>query len=426
MEQVYKKTGILFKILPCMLIAMYVVMCLFGASVFAVDYKDATYDSSTRSIVYNSKSYPIGETFFNYDYYCIFLSPFLGGYVYLYASNSPFTLDLYGGTIYWFLSSDSRLVYGGASISSLESLVPWDQGYVGANSHTGAIDLASDDIKFIYSNFDLKNENDEVVISKTTERGTSTGDGSDNTGNTIGGGNTTGDGSSDESSDTSWLGNIGNWFSDLFNKIGNIPNAIGEVISTIFSPLFDFLGNLLDWLNPFSENFILVKLWNFLTDILSYINPFSDNFLGKKIVSLIGDLLISLFVPENNYFTDKIDGLKASLNDRIPYQQYLDDLESLKNVNSARSSEDISTYVSLNNYAISDKLVINMNKFIDFSIFNKYKSTWFVWVRVVVYLLLLLYNINEFTKTLRGVGVINSAGKGYEDGKHAIKGKHDM
>ena len=289
---------------------------------------------------------------------------------------------------------------------------------IGFSNRYGAWDIRRYDS---FCNFDIiDTSTGEVVYKNNLERGTSTGDGSDNTGNTIGGGNTTGDGSSDESSDTSWLGNIGNWFSDLFNKISNIPNAIGEVISTIFSPLFDFLGNLLDWLNPFSENFILVKLWNFLTDILSYINPFSDNFLGKKIVSLIGDLLISLFFPGDNYFTDKIDGLKASLNDRIPYQQYLDDLESLKNVNSARSSEDISTYVSLNNYAISDKLVINMNKFIDFSIFNKYKSTWFVWVRVVVYLLLLLYNINEFTKTLRGVGVINSAGKGYEDGKHAM------
>lgn len=65
-----------------------------------------------------------------------------------------------------------------------------------------------------------------------------------------------------------------------------------------------------------------------------------------------------------------------------------------------------------------------MNKFIDFGIFSKYKSTWFVWVRVVIYVLLLLYNINEFTKTLRGVGVINSAGKGYEEGKHANVGKH--
>lgn len=132
----------------------------------------------------------------------------------------------------------------------------------------------------------------------------------------------------------------------------------------------------------------------------------------------------SLFVPEEDYFTNKIDNLKIALNDKIPYQQYLDDMDALKNANNTKNDNDISTFVSLNNYTISDKLVINMNKFIDFSIFSKYKTTWFTWVRVVVYVLLLLYNINEFTKTLRGVGVINSAGKGYEEGKHAVTGKH--
>ncbi len=135
-------------------------------------------------------------------------------------------------------------------------------------------------------------------------------------------------------------------------------------------------------------------------------------------------MLKSLFVPEEDYFTNKIDNLKVALNDRIPYQQYLDDMDALKNANNTKNDNDISTFVSLNNYTISDKLVINMNKFIDFSIFSKYKTTWFTWVRVVVYVLLLLYNINEFTKTLRGVGVINSAGKGYEEGKHAVTGKH--
>lgn len=37
MERVYKIEGILFKILPCLLIAMYAVMCLFGSYVCAAD-----------------------------------------------------------------------------------------------------------------------------------------------------------------------------------------------------------------------------------------------------------------------------------------------------------------------------------------------------------------------------------------------------
>lgn len=37
MEKVYGNNNILFKILPCLLIAMYVIMCLFGSSVQAAD-----------------------------------------------------------------------------------------------------------------------------------------------------------------------------------------------------------------------------------------------------------------------------------------------------------------------------------------------------------------------------------------------------
>ena len=40
MERVYKREGILFKILPCLLIAMYAVMCLFGSYVCAADKED--------------------------------------------------------------------------------------------------------------------------------------------------------------------------------------------------------------------------------------------------------------------------------------------------------------------------------------------------------------------------------------------------
>lgn len=40
MERVYKREGILFKILPCLLIAMYAVMCLLGSYVCAADNED--------------------------------------------------------------------------------------------------------------------------------------------------------------------------------------------------------------------------------------------------------------------------------------------------------------------------------------------------------------------------------------------------
>lgn len=105
-------------------------------------------------------------------------------------------------------------------------------------------------------------------------------------------------------------------------------NAIKEGLSSII----EFFGTVLDYLNPFSDNFILLKLWNFLTDIVSYINPFSDNFLGKKIVELFSDLLKLLFIPENNPFEDlksKFDEkfsfvgqIKVLINDLLGFNNY--------------------------------------------------------------------------------------------------------
>lgn len=68
-------------------------------------------------------------------------------------------------------------------------------------------------------------------------------------------------------------------------------------------------------------------------------------------------------------------------------------------------TDEITTSIDLNNYSITDKLTINMNKFIDFSIFSKYKETWYSWIGVVVYIRLVIYNINQTIKFLRGFGI---------------------
>lgn len=135
-------------------------------------------------------------------------------------------------------------------------------------------------------------------------------------------------------------------------------NAIKEGLNSII----EFFGTILDYLNPFSENFILLKLWNFLLDIISYINPFSDNFLGKKIVELLGDLLKLLFVPENNPF----EQLSVKFNEKFAF------VEQIKTL--------INSLLGFNNYG--DKApTFNMTwhgvtfALIDFSLFLDYR-TW--------------------------------------------------
>lgn len=114
------------------------------------------------------------------------------------------------------------------------------------------------------------------------------------------------------------LENIGNFFDKLIDYINPfsdnwflkdffsfIKSALGYINPFDDNFIFkDFFTNFFSWFNPFSDNFILKKLWDFLSNIISYINPFDENFLGRKIIELLSDLLKALFVPENNPFSE--------------------------------------------------------------------------------------------------------------------------
>lgn len=202
--------------------------------------------------------------------------------------------------------------------------------------------------------------------------------------------------------------------------MGNLASNIGQAIGNVFQPLWDFIKNVLDWLNPFSDNFILKKLWTFLTDIISYINPWHDNFLGKKIIELLGDLLKWLFIPDDNFFDDNIEEIKGKIAEKIPYQDYIDMFETIEQVN---GDGDLS--VSLENYNFGKGLTYSNKKFIDFNWVTKYKDTWYAWCRGVIFILLIIYNINQISKLFRGYNVGDGSGKGsvYDYGSHTwVKG----
>lgn len=112
---------------------------------------------------------------------------------------------------------------------------------------------------------------------------------------------------------------------DIWGAISSIPNKIQELITSLISlldylnpfsnnfilkglldylnPLSDnfilkglllFIGNILDYLNPFSDNFILKGLLTFIGTILDYLNPFSDNFIFKDVFTFLADFFASL------------------------------------------------------------------------------------------------------------------------------------
>ena len=140
--------------------------------------------------------------------------------------------------------------------------------------------------------------------------------------------------------------------------------------------ILDGVGNLLDWLNPFSENFFVYKL-----------------------ISLLGDLLQWLFVPDDEYFSSNIDTLKSSLSAKIPYEDYIDMFGTIENINGGNTSN-----VNLNGYIVGGKQ-FSLNNFINLNWIFQHKETWYSWARGIVFILLIIYNINQIMKLFRGYSI---------------------
>lgn len=225
-------------------------------------------------------------------------------------------------------------------------------------------------------------------------------------GNNTSGGNTTVDGADDENVDTGWFDSVISWFSNIFDAIGNLSTNIANAISDVFSGLFESIGSILDYINPFSENFILSGVFSFLSDIISYINPFSENFFLNGVLewcgnffSDLGEFFIGLFVPEEDYFDNQINDLKAKISEKLPYYDYVQLFGTIEQVT---SGEDIK--IGLNGYDIGGT-TFNDNDFIDFSFITKYRDVWYSWVRGFVFVFLIIYNCNQIIKLLRGYNV---------------------
>ena len=144
--------------------------------------------------------------------------------------------------------------------------------------------------------------------------------------------------------------------------------------------------------------------------MLNYLNPFSDDFFGYKIVNLLGDLLKALFVPSDNYFSDLIDEFKALLAEKIPYDAYVQLFDNIKDV----SEDDVAGLnVNFNNYKIGDKKISSGDNWIKFDIFLKHKQTLFQWCRGFTYVFFVIYNINQFVKFInKGSGIAASGIQG--------------
>lgn len=100
----------------------------------------------------------------------------------------------------------------------------------------------------------------------------------------------------------SWFDDIGQWFADLGNSIGQWFTDLGNGISQWFTNLIDDINGLAESIGGWFND-----LFSTLGEILNYLNPFHENFFLKI-----------AFIPSDGFITGKFDELKDVLDDRLP------------------------------------------------------------------------------------------------------------
>lgn len=135
-------------------------------------------------------------------------------------------------------------------------------------------------------------------------------------------------------------------------------------------------------------------MWNWLNDIWESIKG-----IPGSIIELLGNLLQWLFVPSQDYFSSNFGEIKETLQAKLGYQAYIDIFGTLEDITSNGS-----TVIELNNYQVGN-LNINMNNFINFNNIVKYRDTWYGWVRGFMFVALIIYNINQIYKLIRGTNL---------------------
>lgn len=147
-------------------------------------------------------------------------------------------------------------------------------------------------------------------------------------------------------------------------------------------------------------------VWSFFKNpIGSIVDAFESllDFLAgfvKALVDAIGELLKVLFVPDDGYFDKKINALNKTLQSRIKTQDYEELLHSLQLAGRARAGLPNLT-VTLWGQTVT---------VVDFGFYAKYQSTIYGWVRGVMFVLLLFYNVNNIYKLVRRDTLQNGSG----------------
>lgn len=171
---------------------------------------------------------------------------------------------------------------------------------------------------------------------------------------------------------------MGDFFKGFFD---GLLEGLLEVLKDILD-LLDFLEDIFDLLGFLSDILdILRDVWDFIKSIPS------------RIIELLKDLLIFLFSPKDSFFNDWSNKFKSMLGQKLPYDTYNNFLSDVRDITKYRL-DDIKITVCGTQVTI-----------LSFKIYYEYEDTIYEWIRGVMFLVLVFYNLNQIYKLIRGTSL---------------------
>lgn len=183
---------------------------------------------------------------------------------------------------------------------------------------------------------------------------------------------------------------------DLPGEIAIAAEGMGNFFKGLFDDLLegllDILNDILDLLD-FLEN--IFDLLGFLRDILDVLRDIWDfiKSIPSLIIELLKDLLISLFSPKDSFFKDWNDKFHTLLGRKLPYDKYNSFFDDIKSILRYRL-DDIKCTIYGQEVTV-----------LSFKWYYMYEDTIDDWIRGVMFLVLVFYNINQMYKLIRGTSL---------------------
>lgn len=148
-------------------------------------------------------------------------------------------------------------------------------------------------------------------------------------------------------------------------------------------------------------------------EILSFLNPFSENFFAYKLVELIVNALKSLFVPSEDFFTNWLDDLNTYFGETFgilyfPFQiliDFLNRISSISNTNTAIISVP-EFNLSFMGYSVTifQNMSFDMNTILENSTFKTLHDVYLVFTDVILWLYVVYLASKMINTVIGGMG----------------------